>query len=111
MNHSLNNTSQEIDEILLKVFRPHPNLQPEDYLFLSDAKIIEAKQRIQELIVKERIDEYKKHFIPHQQNQLETVFYLPGKRLSVWGTTSAREAYNHHLAELEAQLTTNKEAK
>lgn len=38
-------------EILLKVFRPHPYLQPEDKLFLADPKLVEAAQALDDLFL------------------------------------------------------------
>lgn len=52
-----------LEEILLHLYRPHPNLQPEDYLFVNDPKFQKAKQALNLYIegkMKEaRLDELK----------------------------------------------------
>lgn len=39
-------TKRTADEILLAVLRPHPNIQPEDRVFISDPKITEAQKAL-----------------------------------------------------------------
>lgn len=42
----MSKSEDEVDMILLKILRPHPYIQPEDKLFLTSPKIVEAKQAL-----------------------------------------------------------------
>lgn len=66
MTRSIQDSEQEIDEIILKLYRPHPNIQPEDRAFLNDPKCIEAKSEILTLLQEARI------------NELERIMLMPG---------------------------------